>query len=213
MTPEEAIETGIFNRLTHATNGITVEAGKYCADQGGVQKYQGDVDLTKESMIEWARAGVSEGPIVLIVVGEEVDYDTDYRETAVGDYSVQLYFASANLRTTHEALEGDAGSETRKPGIWQVKSDILDRLLNFGIVQDANGTWFDPVWVVRGRKIAKEPHLVLYELIMMARVAVIHGLVPFSSLDDLEGVDVTLQKEPDAGTGEEFQVGIKVDVP
>jgi hypothetical protein len=213
VSPEEAIETGIFNRLTHATNGITVEAGKYCADQGGVQKYQAQVDLTKESMIEWARTGVAEGPIVMIVVGDEVEYDTDYRQTAIGDYAVSLYIASANYRTSHEALEGDAGSETRKPGIWQVKSDILDRILNFGIVQDANSNWFDPAWVVGGTMVARLRNVSLYELRMLARVAVIHSLVPFSSLDDLEGLDVTLQKEPDAGTGEEFQVGIKVDVP
>jgi hypothetical protein len=212
VTPEEAIETGIFDRLTHATNGITVEAGGDCAANGGVQKYQGDVDLTKEQLVEWARAGLSEGPLVLIVVGE-VDYESDYRQVVIGEYLISLFIASAHYRTTHEALEGDDGNESRKPGIWQVKSDILDRILNFGIVQDASLVWEDPAWVTGGRTVTVEPHLVLYELNMRCRVGVVHALVPFSSLDDLEGLDVTLQKEPDAGTGEEFQVGIKIDTP
>lgn len=212
-TPEECIEDGIFNRLTHATNGITIEAGEYCSNDGGVQLYQGQVDLEVENMIEWALPGVAEGPIVLIVAGDDVEYDTDYREVAIGTYAVRLYIATQNYRTAHEGMSGDAAGATRKPGIYQVKSDILDRILNFGIVQDSNGAWEDSAWVVSGRLLVKQRNLFLYELTLNVKVGSIHTMTPTSSMDRLEGIDATLTKEPDAGTDEEFEVGVKIDVP
>ena len=107
-TPEDAIETGLLNRLTHVDvapavdhRGITVAAGKYCADNGGVQVWQGDISLEPESLITWAHAGLSEGPVCLIVVGNDVPYEHDKDRHAVGEYSVDIYLATANYRTEH----------------------------------------------------------------------------------------------------------------
>ncbi len=217
QTPEGALEDGIFNRLTHRVNGITTEAGKYCHPQGGVQKWFGQVDLSVDSLVSWARTGVANGPIVLIVAGGTVEYDTDYRETAIGMYSVQLWIASANYREEYESAGGDAASAPSGPGIFVIKQDILDRILNHGIVKatyDVDGTetesWEDPPWVLSGRMVTLEQHVCLYELVLQAHIARIHGLTAYSALDDYEGTDVTLTKEPST-TGEEFQVVVKAD--
>ena len=218
MTPEDAIETGILNRLTHVDTppgtdhmGITVAAGKYCADVGGVQVWQGDVSLDTESLIGWAHSGLAEGPIVLIVAGNDVDYEHDKERHVVGDYDVQIYIASANYRSEHEAVDGDAGSETRKPGIRQVKKDILDRILAFGFAVDDDGAYQPNLVLNRGRLLAVEDGLALYRLDLTAQMGTRHDVTAWASLGDLRGVDVTLQKEEDAGVGEEFQVVIKTD--
>jgi hypothetical protein len=216
-TPEEAIEDGIYNRLTHATYGIIVDAGKYCADNGGVQKWHGEVDLTPESLRKWAFAGAVEGPLVLIVAGNAVEYDTDYREAAIGTYTIQIYICAGSWRSQQEAASGDAGSDSRGPGVWQVRSDILDRILNFGIVSsvvDLVTVWEDPAWVVGGRLLATQNPLVLYELTLACRVSRLHNLVAWGSLDDLDGVDVQATKEPSpTGTADDFIVSTKTDVP
>lgn len=218
-TPEGAIEDGIYNRLTHRTNGITTEAQEgYCHPESGVQKWFGQVELTPESMSQWARAGLAEGPVVLIVAGSDVTYDTDYRKTAIGEYAISLYIASANYRSSYEASGGDDGDNVRKPGIFKVKQDILDRLLDHGIVKaeyNVDGSdvesWEDPAWVDSGRLITLTENVVLYELVLRIRVSRIHGLVAYSELDDAAGVDVTLTKEPSTA-GDEFQVGVEADL-
>lgn len=201
MTPEEAIETGIYNRLTDATYGITVAAGKYCSrpdvtdptmSYAGVQLYQGQVDLTGESMIEWARSGVGEGPIVLIVAGDDVVTETDGITWVLGEYTAKVWIATASYRTTHEGLTGDPVA-SRKPGIWQVKSDILDRLSNHVVVTEA-----DPLRFESGRLVTVEQSVCLYEMTFKIKVAVTHEYTPWATLDDLSAIETTLTKQPSA---------------
>jgi len=211
VTPEDAIETGLLTRLTHGTNGITVAAGKYCADTGGVQVWQGDISLDPESLIKWAHSGIAEGPVCLIVVGNNVTYEHDKARHVVGEYSVDLYLATANYRSEHDAVDGDAGGDARKPGIRQMKSDILDRVLAFGFATDADGAYQPNLVLNRGTLMAVQEGMALYRLEFTARMGTRHDLTTWASIHDLNGVDVTLQKEPDAGVGEEFQVVIKTD--
>ncbi len=200
MTPEEAIETGIYNRLTDATDGITVEAGKYCAtpdttdplSYGGVQLYQGQVDLTADAMIEWGRVGVGEGPIVLIVAGDDVKAETDHADSALSTYTVRVFIATASYRTPHEGLTGDPVA-TRKPGIWQVKQDILDRLLNHIVVTTMPTlTWSS------GRLITVEQSVCLYEMTFEIIGCATHEYVPWTTRDDLTKIRTTFTKQPSA---------------
>jgi hypothetical protein len=209
VTPEEAIETGIYNRLTDGTHGITVAAGKYCADEGGIQLFHGQIDLRDpEQIIQWATVDLNAGPKVLIVAGDSVSYETDHRRVAIGTFTVRLYLAAAHARDPHEALTGDEGGDARQVGLWQVKSDILDRLCNYGVVTDE-----DPPWPKSGRVMALQQDLVLYEMTMEITVSRKHELVAWSDLDTLTGIDTTLQKKPDAGTGEEIETEFEVDLP
>jgi len=223
VNPEEAMETGIYNRLTHVDTppgvdhkGITVGAGHYCADNGGIVRYQGTPELNAESLIVWGRAGVKQGPIVLIVAGNEATYTPMHTRGGAAklghaEYTCSLYMAAQNLRSVHEGMVGDAASATRYPGLWQVKEDILDRLLNIGLVQDSNSAWV-PHWVESGRLIAVEKGMCLYELNFKFKIVQIHGLTAYGDLTTLDGFDVTFQKKPDAGTGEEIETKISVTV-
>jgi len=192
MTPEESIETGIYNRLTDSTYGIIVDAGKYCADEGGVQLFQGQLSLEPDSLAEWAKTGLNQGPVVLIMAGSAVDYQSSKVEFVEGEYTIDIYIAAANYRTTHEALAGDAGGDTRGPGIWQVKADILDRLLNYPIVSDSS-----PAWVIRGRLLAVNKALCLYQLTLGIVVANYHNLVAWGDRDDLSKIRTTIKKDND----------------
>jgi len=206
VNPEQAIETGVYNRLTDATNGITVAAGKYCHNTGGVKKFQGKPSLDEESMEEWAQPGLSQGPVVLIVVGEEMEADTDRVQLVLGTFSIDLYLAEANYRTTHEAFAGDAAGAARKPGIWQLKADILDRLLGHTIVAD-----HDSAWLESGETVETDGGTALYRVRLRAMVAYVHTLTPWSSGTPYEGADVTLEKVPST-EGDEFETDVKVDL-
>jgi len=222
---EEAILAGAYNRLTSATLGITVEAGKYCAngtgdtapDQGGVRRWVGQVNIASPAeMIGWAQNGLTEGPVVLIVVGETVDFDTDKAQYAGGNYSLSVFIVTKNLRSRREGAIGSLDGATRNVGLWDVKADIMDRLCNHGLVSTVIDTvtcWEDPPVVKSGRLVAAQDGIYLYELTWTIKVSQIHGLVAWSDLDDLEGIDTTLTVEPDAGAGNLFQVLIKNDVP
>lgn len=219
MTPEDAIETGIYNRLTHEDTppgtdhyGITVGAGKYCADTGGVQVWQGDVSLEPENLIKWAHAGLAEGPVCLIVVGNDITYEHDKGRYAVGEYSVQIYMATANYRSEHDAVDGDAGADTRKPGIRQMKSDILDRILAFGVCTDDDGAYQPNLILKRGTLLKADKGLALYRLDLSIQMGTRHDLTAWDGLGDLRGVDVTLRKEDSAVLDtDDFTVVIKTD--
>lgn len=218
MTPEDAIETGIYNRLTHTAPpagphyGITVAAGHYCADNGGVQVWQGDVSLDTESLIAWAHAGLAEGPICLIVVGNDVDFEHDRDRHVVGEYTVQIYLASAHYRSMHEAVDGDVGLDTRKPGIRQMRKDVLDRLLAFGLAVDDNGAYQSNLVLKRGTLLAVDKGLALYRLDLIAQMGTRHDVTAWAALPNLQGVDVTLVKEPSATLDtDDFRVVIKTD--
>lgn len=223
---EEAIQDGVYNRLTHKILGITVEAGKYCAnsiatatepDRGGVRRWMGDVSIgSPAAMIEWAKNGPVEGPIVLIVVGETYEVETDRAQAVLCTYSIGLFIITSNLRSRREGGSGALDGAARAKGVWDVKADILDRLCNFPLVSttiDSVVYWEDAAYPTGGRLLAVQDGLFLYELDMRIKVSQIHSLTAWSDLADLEGIDTTLQVEPDAGSGEEFQVKIKNDVP
>lgn len=192
MTPEEAIETGIYDRLTDDTYGITVTAGKYCADLGGVQLYQGQVDLEKESLIQWAQTGLHNGPVVLIIAGNTVSYETDRVAFVSGEYSVDIYIAAGSMRDPHDALDGETAGDARSAGIWQVKSDILDRLLNFNVVAESS-----PPWVVTGGLMIVNKSLCLYRMTLKIDVASRHELVAWGDRDDLSKIRSTITKDGD----------------
>jgi hypothetical protein len=208
ITPEKAITDGIYARLTDATDGITVAAGKYCADVGGIVKWQGEVALTTESLVQWGLAGIGTGtsPIVLIVTGGSVDYEQDHMRVAIGEFSVQIIIACRHVRDIAETADGDLGADARSPGIWTIRDDILDRLLNYGIVTDE-----DPPWVVGGRILRAEEKFILYELDMKIRIGREYALTAYDDEDDVEGVDTALQQIGETDDG--IEVEVKNDLP
>lgn len=210
MTPEDAIETGIYNRLTSATYGITTNAtGGYVSQSDGVQRWQGQVDLTPESMALWAGSSTVEGPKVLIIAGDDVAYEHDFAQYVQGTYTVDLYIAASHGRDPHEALAGDDSGDAGSPGIWQVRSDILDRLLNFPIV-----TGQSPAYVRSGRTVSRVGDTVLYRLTMAIVVANLHNLVAWSDLENLEKIRTTMTKEPSAVlVADDFITEVDADLP
>lgn len=221
MSPEESIEAGIFNILTHVDTppgvdhkGLTVGAGHYCANQGGVRVWQGDVSLTPENLVKWAHAGIDEGPIILIVVGEDDDAEHDRAKHVASTFSVVLYFATAHYRSEHETLTDDAAAATRKPGLWQVKQDILDRILDIGICQDKDAKYHAPLVYKRGHLVSADKGMALYELQLSIRLELRYALTAWSGLSDLKGVDFTLIKEPSAALDiDKFKVSENIDHP
>lgn len=210
MTPEEAIETGIYNRLTSATYGIaTNAAGGYVSQSDGVQLWQGQVDLTPEGMVLWAGSSTIEGPKVLIIAGDDVKYEHDFAQYAQGTYTVDIYIAASHGRDPHEALAGDEVGDTGSPGIWQVKSDILDRLLNFPPV-----TGNDTPYLISGRTVSRQGGTVLYRLTMGMVVATLHNLNAWSDLDDLSKIRTTMTKEPsEVLVTDDFITEVDSDLP
>ena len=210
-TPEETIQDGICNRLTHVgvapapSYGLTVAAGQYCSNEKGVQRFAGDVSLDVDGLIEWAKNSLTAGPVVLIVVGG-CDYDTDKITLAIGEFEIHIYVACANYRSTYEVTSGDAAADARQIGLWQVKADVLDRLMNFAII---NGE--SPAWPTGGRLIRAERGLALYELTMKMRVARLHSMVPWSTLSPLTGIDVHYDIQPDSPANPITES--KVDIP
>lgn len=212
MTPEEAIETGIYNRLTSATYGITTEATDgYVSQSDGIQLWQGQVDLTPEGMALWAGSSTIEGPKVLIIAGDDVKYEHDFHTYAQGTYTVDLYIAASHGRDPHEAIAGDdsAAPDTGSPGIWQVKSDILDRLLNHPIVTEA-----DPPYLISGRTVVRQGSTVLYRLTLGMVVATLHQLSAWSDLDNLSKIRTTMTKEPsEVLVADDFITEVDADLP
>ena len=211
MTPEDAIETGIYNRLTSATYGITTEAGEYVSQSDGIQLWQGQVDLTPEGMVLWAGSGTVEGPKVLIIAGDDATYEHDFAQYVQGTYTVDIYIAASHGRDVHEAMAGDDSTvpDTGVPGVWQVKSDILDRLLNFPIV-----TGHSPAYLRSGRTVSRVGDTVLYRLTLGMVVANLHNLSPWSDLADLNKIRTTMTKEPSAVLDiDDFEVGVDADLP
>jgi hypothetical protein len=148
----------------------------------------------------------------LIVVGNDVEYEHDKARHVVGQYDVSLYLATAHYRSAHEAVDGDAGADARKPGIWQMKKDILDRVLAFGFATDDNGAYQPNLFLKKGSLLASREGLALYRLDLVAQMGTRHDVTALASIHDLNGVDVTLVKEPSATLDtDDFRVVIKTD--
>ena len=216
--PETTIIDGAYNRLTSSTNGILVTSAAtdyaWCAINGGVVKYAGQVSLEPDELVEWARPGLAEGPIVLITVpGDEAA--TDKRRAVLSTFQIAIYVAMAAYDDEYEAAGGDVAGATRKPGVWEVKDYILDLLLGnalCSVIIDTVTYWYAIPEYMGSELVATDDGIALLEIRMEAECLRRHGLTAWEDLDVLEGVDFTLTKEP-ATVGEEFEAGFDLDVP
>jgi hypothetical protein len=217
--PQIVLQDAIYDRLTDATVGLTVTASKYVAVNGGVQKYHGDFDLTPEGMVAHLRPGVSNAPIVLISIGDiDAQASNTVGNVVMARIAVEIYLFGKSARSQHESVAGDVAGATRSPGLWQVASDVADRLLNIGLVADTDGSWCDSLRFESLTDLGRVDDeksgnngVYAMRLDFAQEVGDLYGLVAWSDLTTLTGVDLTLTKEVST-EGLEYEIDVTIDI-
>jgi hypothetical protein len=142
-----AVNTTEYSQVEDAIQTALRAALAYNNDSA-IRVYNGDMDLTGRSTIEWAKLGP---PCIVIAIENISDellteeggrHPRSYWETL----DIGLYLYDKSLRSRQETMRGKSGVAAA-PGIWKMFEDVRDTLT--GLDLTSGGTtlgWEGPVW-------------------------------------------------------------------